>query len=207
MRSADGYFYEPRNGHGLPHDPMASIVAPRPIGWISTHDGAGRRNLAPYSFFNLFSYTPPIIGFASLGYKDSLRNVERTREFVWNLVTKPLTAQMNATSANVAADIDEFALAGLTAVPSKIIGAPRVAQSPVNFECWVTQIERLRDADGVDVPTWLILGEVVGIHIAQRLLDNGLYATAAAAPVMRGGGRSDYFEIGASMLFRMAQPD
>ncbi len=208
MRSvAETYFYEPRNGHGLPHDPMASIVAPRPIGWISTHDGEGRRNLAPYSFFNLFNYRPPIIGFASAGRKDTLRNIERTREFVWNLATKPLAARMNATSATVAADTDEFALAGLTAAPSRIVAAPQVGESPVHLECRVTQIEQLRDAAGSNVETWLIMGEVVGVHIASHLLDGGLYRTVDAAPVMRGGNRTDYFDVSACAVFRMAQPD
>lgn len=204
--AGDTHFYEPRAGHGLPHDPIAAIVAPRPIGWISTSDGAGRRNLAPYSFFNLFNYTPPILGFASCGYKDTLRNAERTGEFVWNLVTRSLAEPMNATSATVGSSVDEFAVAGLTAAPSRTVRAPRVAESPVNFECRVTQIERLADAAGNDLPTWLVLGEVIGVHIARHMLDAGIYVTAAAMPVMRGGGRTDYFEVGSSSLFRMAQP-
>jgi len=205
-QSGQTHFYEPRGGHGLPHDPIAAIVAPRPIGWISTHDGAGRRNLAPYSFFNIFNYKPPILGFASCGYKDTLRNAERTCEFVWNLVTKPLAEQMNATSASVASDVDEFVMAGVTAASSRKVRAPRVAESPVNFECRVTQIEPLSDAAGHDLSTWLVLGEVVGVHIARHLLDAGVYVTAAAAPVLRGGGRTDYFEIDSATLFRMAQP-
>jgi len=205
-RGSDTHFYEPRAGHGLPHDPLAAIVAPRPIGWISTVDGNGRRNLAPYSFFNLFNYAPPILGFASCGYKDTLRNAEQTREFVWNLVTRSLAEPMNATSATVGTDVDEFAIAGLTPVPSIKVRAPRVAESPVHFECRVTRIERLADAAGNELSTWLVLGEVVGVHIARHLLDAGIYVTAAALPVMRGGGRTDYFEIGSSALFRMAQP-
>ena len=118
------HFYEPRNGHGLSHDPMGSIIAPRPIGWISTHDGEGHYNLAPYSFFNLFNYEPAIIGFASVGRKDTLRNAERTSEFVWNLVTRPLADAMNVTSASLPPEGDEFALAGLTPIPSKVVGAP-----------------------------------------------------------------------------------
>ncbi|HEX5463048.1 MAG TPA: flavin reductase family protein [Steroidobacteraceae bacterium] len=203
---AAAYFYEPGKGHGLPHDPMAAIVAPRPIGWISTHDGAGRCNLAPYSFFNIFNYKPPILGFASAGRKDTLRNVEKTREFVWNLVTRSLAEPMNATSATVGADVDEFELAGVTTAPSRSVEAPRVAESPVNLECRLTQVERLSDAAGADLSTWLILGEVVGVHIARHLLDAGIYVTAAAVPVMRGGGRTDYFEVGSSALFRMTQP-
>lgn len=203
---SDRYWYDPRKGHGLPHDPIGSIVAPRPIGWISTHDGAGCRNLAPYSFFNLFNYRPPIIGFASAGYKDTLRNVERTGEFVWNLVTRELTERMNATSASVSPDTDEFDLAGLKDAPCVNILAPRVAQSPVNLECRVAQVVPLRDASGGLLSTWLITGEVVGVHIAPGLLRQGLYDTAEAVPVLRGGGRTDYFQIERDALFRMAQP-
>jgi flavin reductase (DIM6/NTAB) family NADH-FMN oxidoreductase RutF len=104
--SAEIHFYEPAKGHGLPHDPFNAIVAPRPIGWISSRSAAGVLNLAPYSFFNGFNYTPPIIGFSSNGRKDSLCNIEETKEFVWNLVTRPLAQAMNATSAAVAPEVD-----------------------------------------------------------------------------------------------------
>jgi flavin reductase (DIM6/NTAB) family NADH-FMN oxidoreductase RutF len=204
--SDDTHYYEPRTGHGLAHDPFNSIIAPRPIGWISTHDGAGHHNLAPYSFFNAFNYVPPIVGFASIGYKDTVRNVERTREFAWNLVTRPLAEQMNASSATVAPEVDEFVLAGLTPVRSSKIGAPRVAESPVNFECRVTEIRQLRDVSGAAVETWLVLGEVVAVHIARRLLVDGVYKTAEAQPVLRGGGGGDYFAIGPEALFRMKRP-
>jgi len=207
MPSADDtHFYEPRHGHGLAHDPFNSIVAPRPIGWIATHDGAGGLNLAPYSFFNAFNYVPPIVGFSSIGRKDTLRNAERTREFSWSLVTRPLAERMNATSASVAPEVDEFALAGVTPAPSRLIGAPRVAESPVSFECRVTQILQLHDAAGAPVPTWVVFGEVVAVHIARRLLAGGSYDTTAAQPVARGGGPADYFEISAAARFRMARP-
>ncbi len=207
MNSADGtHFYEPRNGHGLAHDPFNSIVGPRPIGWISTHDGAGHNNLAPYSFFNAFNYVPPIIGFSSIGYKDTVRNTERTGEFTWNLATRPLAERMNASSASVAPEIDEFVLAGLTPAPGALIGAARVAESPVNFECRVTQILRLCDASGKEVESWLVLGEVVAVHIARRLLIDGVYTTAAAQPILRGGGPADYFAIEQGALFRMSRP-
>ena len=202
----DIHFYELRNGHGQPHDPFNSIVGPRPIGWISTHDGAGHHNLAPYSFFNAFNYVPPIVGFASIGHKDSVRNAERAGEFAWNLVTRPLAERMNASSASVAPAVDEFALAGLTPAPSTRIGASRVAESPVNFECRVTQVVQLRDVSGAAVETWLVLGEVVAVHIAQRLLIDGVYDTAAAQPVLRGGGASEYFAILPDALFRMKRP-
>jgi flavin reductase (DIM6/NTAB) family NADH-FMN oxidoreductase RutF len=200
------HFYEPRKGHGLAHDPFNSIVGPRPIGWISTHDGAGRNNLAPYSFFNAFNYVPPIIGFASIGFKDTVRNAERTREFTWNLATRPLAERMNACSAIVPPEVDEFILAGLTPAPSSLIGAARVAESPVNFECRVTQILRLQDTAGTEVNTWLVLGEVVAVHIARRLIIDGSYITAAAQPILRGGGPSDYFAIEPDDLFRMNRP-
>ncbi len=114
----DCHYYEPSAGHGLPHDPMNSIVGPRPIGWVSTLGSAGVRNLAPYSFFSMFCYRPPIIGFCSTSPKDSLRNVRETGEFVWNLATRDLADRMNASSAAVAYDVDEFELAGLTPAPS-----------------------------------------------------------------------------------------
>lgn len=200
------YFYEPRKGHGLPHDPFNSIVGPRPIGWISSHDGAGHKNLAPYSFFNAFNYVPPIVGFASIGYKDTVRNAERTGEFTWNLATRPLAERMNASSAMVPPEVDEFVLAGLTPMPSTLISAPRVAESPVNFECRVTQVVQLRDLAGTAVNTWLTLGEVVAVHIARRLLVDGFYVTAAAQPILRGGGPADYFGIDQDGLFRMTRP-
>lgn len=200
------HFYEPRLGHGLPHDPFNAIVGPRPIGWISSHDAQGRLNLAPYSFFNAFNYTPPIVGFASLGAKDTLRNVQQTGEFAWNLATRPLAEQMNATCAAVPPEVDEFALAGLTPAPSRVITVPRVAESPVSFECRVTQVIQLQGADGTKVETWLTLGEVVAVHIDRRLLKEGVYETAAAEPILRGGGPADYFSIGPEQRFRMFRP-
>jgi flavin reductase (DIM6/NTAB) family NADH-FMN oxidoreductase RutF len=200
------HFYEPRNGHGLPHDPFNAIVGPRPIGWISTRSKAGLNNLAPYSFFNAFNYTPPIVGFCSIGHKDSVRNVEETGEFAWNLVTRPLAEAMNQSCAAVPPEVSEFDLAGLTPVASRLIAAPRVQESPVSFECRVTQIVQLQGVDGVAVPSWLVLGEVVAVHIASHLLKDGVYDTAAAQPVLRGGGPADYFSIGPEQLFRMHRP-
>lgn len=202
----DIHFYEPAKGHGLPHDPFNAIVGPRPIGWISSQDDQRRLNLAPYSFFNAFNYTPPIIGFASIGAKDSLRNIEQTREFGWNLATRPLAEQMNTSCAAVPPEVNEFELAGLTPVASRCIAVPRVAESPVSFECRLTQVLQLQGADGVAVPTWLVLGEVVGIHIARHLLKDGIYDTAAAQPILRGGGPADYFTVSPDNLFKMFRP-
>ncbi len=200
------HFYEPRLGHGLPHDPFNAIVGPRPIGWISSHDAQGRLNLAPYSFFNGFNYTPPIIGFSSVGFKDTVRNVQQTGEFAWNLATRPLAEAMNATCASVPPEVSEFELAGLTPAPSRVISVPRVAESPVSFECRVTQVIQLQGADGTKVESWLTLGEVVAVHIDKALLKDGLYDTAAAQPILRGGGPADYFEIGAAQRFRIFRP-
>ena len=204
--SDDIHFYEPAKGHGLPHDPFNAIVGPRPIGWISSQSSEGRLNLAPYSFFNAFNYTPPIVGFASIGAKDSLHNIRQTGEFCWNLATRPLAEQMNQTCAGVPPEVNEFELAGLNTVPSRCIAVPRVLESPVSFECRMTQILQLQGVDGKPVQTWLILGEVVGVHIAKHLLKNGVYDTAAAQPVLRAGGPADYFEISRDNLFKMFRP-
>jgi len=202
----DIHFYEPRAGHGLPHDPFNAIVGPRPIGWISTRSRAGVLNLAPYSFFNAFNYTPPIVGFASIGYKDTVRNVEETGEFCWNLATRALAERMNATCAAVPPDVDEFALAGLTPAASRLVDLPRVAEAPVSFECRLTQLVQLQRADGHAVPSWLVLGEVIGVHIARDALQDGVYDTAHAGHILRGGGPADYFEVGPAQLFRMTRP-
>ena len=198
--------YEPRLGHGLPHDPFNAIVGPRPIGWISSCSASGQRNLAPYSFFNAFNYIPPIIGFASIGRKDTLANIEATREFVWNLATEPLAEAMNQSCAAVAPDVDEFALAQLATEPSVTVRPPRVQASPVTMECRCTQILQLQGADGAQVPTWLVLGEVVMVHIASHLLQDGIYQTAAGQPLLRGGGPGDYFTIREAQKLVMRRP-
>ena len=200
------HFYEPKNGHGLPHDPFNAIVGPRPIGWVSTRSNEGVLNLAPYSFFTAFNYTPPIVGFSSTGPKDSLRNVQENGMFVWNLVTRPLAEAMNQTCAPVAPEVNEFELAGLSTAPSRVVDVPRVADSPVSFECRSTQIIQLEGLDKQKVPTWLVLGEVVGVHIADHLLKDGIYDTANAGHILRGGGPADYFSIGPEQLFHMWRP-
>jgi flavin reductase (DIM6/NTAB) family NADH-FMN oxidoreductase RutF len=200
------HFYEPCHGHRLPHDPFNAIVGPRPIGWISSRSTAGLLNLAPYSFFNAFNYTPPIIGFASIGYKDTLRNIEQTGEFTWNLVTRSLAQAMNQTCAPVPPEVSEFELAGLTARDSRVISVPSVAESPVSFECRSTQIVQLQGNDGEKIPTWLILGEVVGVHIAEAMIKEGVYDAASAGHILRGGGPGDYFVVEPAQLFRMNRP-
>jgi flavin reductase (DIM6/NTAB) family NADH-FMN oxidoreductase RutF len=202
----DFYYYEPSQGHGLPHNPFNAIIGPRPIGWIATRGVNGNLNLAPYSFFNAFAYTPPIIGFGSTGAKDTLRNVQDTGEFVWNLATRALAAQMNQTAATVAPAVSEFELAGLTPMASTRVAPPRVAESPVAMECKVTQIVQLTDHLGGPMPNWVVFGEVVAVHIARHLLVDGVYDTAAAHPILRAGGADAYAEISPEIMFRMKRP-
>ena len=207
MSEKDLHFYEPKNGHGLKHDPFNAIIAPRPIGWISSRDTKGNVNLAPYSFFNAFCYHPPIIGFSSTTWKDSAANVQETREFVWNLATMDLAKQMNASAAHVARDVSEFEIAGLTAVPCKLVNVPRVGESPVAFECKLIEIMQLRGANGQKAQAWLTLGEVVAVHIDKAMIRDGIYQTAAARPIVRAGRRGDYFEIRPENMFEMVRPD
>jgi len=203
----DLHYYEPKNGHGLRHDPFYAIIAPRPIGWISSRDAKGNVNLAPYSFFNAFSSRPPIIGFASSSWKDSAANVQETGEFVWNLATMDLAMQMNATSAHVPRDVSEFTISGLTAIPGRIVNVPRVAESPVAFECKLTQTIQLQGANGNEIEGWLTLGEVVAVHIDKAMIKDGAYQTALARPIARAGRRGDYFEIRPDAMFEMIRPD
>ncbi len=182
MALPDAHFYRTADGTGLPHDPFNAVVGPRPIGWISTLSADGVRNLAPYSFFNGFNYQPPVIGFASIGWKDSVANVEATGEFVWNLATRPLAHAMNETAAMVDTDVDEYDLGSLTPVDSVAVAPPRVRESPVNFECRLSQLIRLRDAAGADIDTWLVLGEVVAVHIDATAWSTGSTTPQAPSP-------------------------
>jgi flavin reductase (DIM6/NTAB) family NADH-FMN oxidoreductase RutF len=206
MAQPDAHSYEPRQGHGLSHDPFNAIIAPRPIGWISTISAAGEVNLAPYSFFNAFNYVPPVIGFSSIGWKDTLANAKETGEFCWNLATRALDQQMNLTCAPAPKGVDEFDVAGLTHAPSRLVAPPRVLESPVNFECRVSQIIQLETAAGAKVETWLVMGEVVAVHIDRELVAGGVYETARARPILRCGRLGDYVEITGDTLFEMRRP-
>ncbi len=207
MAAMDGrHSYRPADGHRLPHDPFNAIVAPRPIGWIGTRAADGVANLAPYSFFNALAYHPPTIGFASDGWKDSVRNAADTGLFSWNLVTRDLAERMNATSAGVGPEQDEFALAGLFRADGPETGVPVVADSPAIFECRLSGLHRLKDAAGAEMPNWLVVGEVVAVHLDPVLLRDGVFDTAAARPVLRGGGPTAYFEANASTRFDLRRP-
>ena len=199
------YFYEPSKGHGLPHNPFKAIVAPRPIGWISSIDLQGRVNLAPYSFFNAFAETPPVIGFCTSGErKDSVNNIDATGEFVANFVGAELAQEMNITSVTLAPGEDEMKLAGLESAPCSLVKVPRVARAIAALECKLIQTIRLTDARGNQIDTWLTYGEVVGIHINDEFLKDGIFDTAAARPLGRCGYRGDYVEV--NTLFEMIRP-
>lgn len=202
----DFHFYEPASGHGLPHDPFKALVAPRPIGWISTVSACGTLNLAPYSFFNAICDLPPMITFSSSGSKDSLTNVEVTGEFVWNMVTRALAEAMNASSAPVPPEIDEFRLSGLETAPSRLVMPPRVAASPASLECRLIRIVDLHDLDGAPTGSKLVIGQVVGVHIRRTFLHDGLFDTGAAHPIMRAGYRDDYIEATPETMFKMVRP-
>jgi flavin reductase (DIM6/NTAB) family NADH-FMN oxidoreductase RutF len=202
-------FYEPRDGHGLPHDPFNAIVVPRPIGWITTLDEQGRVNLAPFSFFNAVAYVPPQVMFATTGphaqgdaHKDSMRNALATREFVVNLATWDLREAVNLTSAPAPHGVDELALAGLTGAPSRVVAPPRVAESPVHLECRVTTHVELPTPDAED-PNTVVFGEVVGVHVADETIVDGMVDVTRLDPIARLGYR-EYTRV--QDTFMMTRP-
>lgn len=202
----DMHVYEPAKGHGLRHNPFNAIIAPRPIGWISSRTRNGEINLAPYSFFNAFNYDPPILGFASISWKDTVQNVSETGEFVWNLVSKELGDKMNVTSSPLARGVDEFEIAGLTKVRSRFVDVPRVAESRAAMECKVTDVVQFKNHEGKPVQGWLILGEVVAVYIDKSLIKDGVYQTALPNPILRAGRGGDYVEVTQDRMFEMERP-
>jgi flavin reductase (DIM6/NTAB) family NADH-FMN oxidoreductase RutF len=198
-------FYEPhqRDKTVLPHDPMKAIVAPRPIGWISTRALDGRVNLAPYSFFNAFSSSPAVVGFSSEGMKDSASFAAESGEFVANLASFDLFHPMSETSAPLPRGTSEFEHAGLTMAPCRLVRAPRVAEAHAAFECRLVEVVQLRTHKGAPLESFLVLGEVVGVHIDERYIKDGRFDTAAAQPLARCG-YSDYAVV--ERLISLARP-
>lgn len=203
-------FYEPKaKNHGLPRDPFKACVVPRPIGWITTLSRDGVINLAPFSYFNAVASDPPIVMYAANGRhlegdrKDSAMNAEDTGEFVFNLATWDLREAMNATSAHVERDVDEMALAGLEAAPSRLVKPPRVAQSPVAFECTFLRSLDLPSSQP-ETRNTVVFGEVIGIHIEDRMITDGFVDIAKLKPVARLG-YLDYCVVEES--FSMKRPD
>jgi len=196
-------FYEPAKGHGLPHDPFKAIVAPRPIGWISTKGRDGSLNLAPYSFFNAFASRPPLVWFSSESVKDSFTFARETGEFVANLVGRHIFKEMNATSVDAPRGVSEFGYAGLTPAPSRLVAAPRVAEAHAALECRVTEMFEPKGLDGKPAGVHVCAGEVVGIHIDEAVLTDGLFDNVKAGNVSRLG----YLDFSAiTETFAMRRP-
>jgi flavin reductase (DIM6/NTAB) family NADH-FMN oxidoreductase RutF len=203
---SDHHSYRIEDGHGLRHDPLKAIIAPRPIGWISTLSATGVANLAPYSFFAMINDRPPMLMFSSSGHKDSVTNIEATGEFVFNLATRPLAEQMNMTCAMLPPDADEFAVAGLAKAPSLRVAPPRVAAAPAALECKAVEVKRLRDLDGQAVDGWMTIGQIVAVHLDPACIEDGLFLTERAHPILRAGYAADYWEIGETGKFAMRRP-
>jgi len=191
------------NQHGLALDPFKALVAPRPIGWISTLSRNGVVNLAPYSFFNAVSEDPHFVMFASGGRKDSQRNAEETGEFVCSLATYDLREAMSKTSAAVGPEVDEMRLAGLTPAPSRLVAPPRVAESPVAFECRYWRTIELPGRDGAPSGHAIVLGQVVGVHIADEAIVGGKVDVTLLKPLARLG-YGDYAVI--DEVFTLPRP-
>ncbi len=199
-------FYEPRKrNHGLRHDPFKAIVAPRPIGWISSRSAKGEINLAPYSFFNGVSDDPPIVIFSSEGRKDSLTFVEETGEFVCNLATWELRNQMNSTSGPFPRGVNEMMETGLEPARSNLVMPPRVQASPCALECKWLQTVALKNVDKMPIDRYVVFGQVVGIHIDERFIKDGLLDTAAMRPIARAGYQ-EYFVSTPETKFAMRRP-
>jgi len=199
-------FYQPgKRSLGLSHDPFKAIVAPRPIGWISSINSNGDVNLAPYSFFNAVSGRPPIVMFSTEGRKDTISFVEETREFVCNLATWELRLQVNATSAPYPRGVNEMQKSALEPAPSVMVKAPRIKMSPCALECRWLQTIPLHDLANTPLDAYVVFGQVVGIHIDDRYISNGLLDTAAMRPIARAG-YSDYFVCTSETGFSMPRP-
>ena len=197
-------FYNPEIGHNLPHDPFKAIVSPRPIGWISTTDKEKNVNLAPYSFFNAVADNPPMVMFSITGQKknisskDTLQNIIETKCFVVNIVSKDLLNQMNQTSGNYPKNTDEFVLANLEKTNCVYIDVPRVKKSPASLECTLYKVLKLPGFSNN-----MVIGKVVGVHINENILKNGIFDILAYDPIARLGYK-DYTHV--SSKFELERP-
>lgn len=195
--------YIGENGHGFGFDPFKAIVAPRPIGWISTLDTNGRSNLSPYSFFNALSSRPNLIGFTSEGLKHSMRNARDTGEFVFNLATRALMDAMNQSSADYADGVSEFEETGLEAAASKTVKPPRVAAAAAALECKVVQFIQFQDIEGRPVERYMAVGQVLATYIDDRFIRDGRFDAVAAGTLSRLGYR-DYAQV--TEVFELLRP-
>lgn len=197
------YSYRTDGPHGLARNPLKAIVAPRPIAWVSTLSAEGGGNLAPYSFFNMINDVPPMIMFSSTGYKDSVRNIVATGEFALSMVSHGLAERMNITSADFPPEIDEFDAAGLVRFPSVAIRPCGVAGSPAILECRSVEVRQLKDQQGAEIDSWMVIGEIVAVHLDRTCLADGRFRTELAVPVLRAGYADEYWSIGPQGKFLM----
>lgn len=197
------FYNTAENHHGLLHDPFKAIVSPRPIGWIGSVSSSGAFNLAPYSFFNAICDTPKLVMFSSSGFKDSVRNIQDTKEFTCNLAGKHLQKQMNLTSAPAPHGASEFELAGLTPVRGELVAAPYVGEAFAALECRLTQFFQPDTLSGTPADNFVVIGEVVGIHISGEAVKNGRLDMATVRPLGRMG-YMDYCDAGD--VFEMLRP-
>jgi flavin reductase (DIM6/NTAB) family NADH-FMN oxidoreductase RutF len=202
----DFYHYDPAEGHGLPHDPFKAIVCPRPIGWISSRGTDGAANLAPYSFFNAVCDEPPAVAFASDGWKNTVSNIRETGAFAFNLVTEALAEKMNLTSILHERGIDEFDAADIERRDCRRIPVPCVAESPAVLECRLMHLLELRTWDDHSTEFKLVVGQVVGISINRRFLQEGRFEIGSVRPILRAGYRGDYVQVTAEAMFTMTRP-
>ena len=196
-------FYTTDGPHGLPYNPFKAIVAPRPIGWISSRGADGTVNLAPYSYFNAVHDTPPMVVFSSQGWKDTIQNVTETGQFVCNYCSASMKDAMNASSGPVPRGTSEFDVAGLERVASQTVDVPRVGGTPAALECVAVGIVPLKTADGAEVGSHVVIGHVTGVFIDDAFIKDGRFDAEAADPIMRMGYR-DYSGLGP--MFELARP-
>jgi flavin reductase (DIM6/NTAB) family NADH-FMN oxidoreductase RutF len=200
-------FYEPKDGHGLPHNPFKAIVAPRPIAWVSTVSADGVANLAPYSFFNAVSDAPPILMISSSpapdrAGKDTFANIIATEEFIVHIVPHGMRDAMNVSSGSYPSGEDEFVKAGLEKAPAQIVSAPRIADAPIAMECRHHVNIGFPGIDG-QRGHHVIFGEVIGIHIADEVLKDGILDVTTYNPLSRLGYK-DYSTV--TDLFPLDRP-
>ncbi|WVT74631.1 flavin reductase family protein [Sinorhizobium chiapasense] len=191
------------NRHGLPHDPFKAIVSPRPIGWIGTRGGDGTHNLAPYSFFNAISDRPKLVMFSSSGHKDTVRNIEATGEFTASFASRNLAEAVNKTSVPAPHGESEFEIAGLTPVDGTLVNAPFVAEAFAALECRMTEMFQPKGLDGAVTDNYVVIGQVVGIHIREEAIRDGRFDMATVKPLARLG-YMDYCDGGD--VFQMTRP-
>ena len=202
-------YYQPGiTSHGLPRDPFKSCVIPRPIGWISTISREGVHNLAPFSQFQNLTFDPPYVMFASNQNttgrrKDTVVNTEQIGEFVWNMATYELREAVNKSAEEVAPDVDEFDISGVTKAASNVVKPARVAESPVNFECKYHATIRL-PGNGTMGTVDVVFGRVIGIHIKDEVIGPDRQIDVLKVRPIARLGYHDYTSI--ESIFSMVMP-